>query len=170
MTAYLLGFVEFAGSHPALAILTAFVVSTGEAVLIIGLFMPSTIVLVGVGGLIGLGRLPFWPIFLATTAGAILGDAASYWVGYAYKERLPELSSMGRYRKLLGAGQRFFARHGGKSVLIGRFIPGIKSVIPSIAGMTGMSVFRFSLLNILSSIPWAAVHLFPGISAAIALH
>jgi membrane protein DedA with SNARE-associated domain/membrane-associated phospholipid phosphatase len=169
MSAYLQGLVDFIGTYPALAIVAAFIVSTGEALLIIGLFVPSTVVLLGIGGLIGAGRLPFWPIFIATTAGAVVGDAISFWIGYVFKERLTEVACFQRYRKLLSAGQRYFALHGGKSVVIGRFIPGIKSVVPGIAGMMGMGMLRFTLLNILSSIAWAAVHLLPGMSAGLAL-
>jgi membrane protein DedA with SNARE-associated domain len=61
VTAQLQGFLNFVGHHPTLAIAAAFLVSAGEALPIIGLFSPSTVVLVGIGGLIGLGKASFWP-------------------------------------------------------------------------------------------------------------
>src|SRR5258708_1584791 len=64
----------------------SFLVSAAEALPIIGLFSPSTVVLVGLGGLVGLGRVPFWPVFIATILGAAIGDAISYWAGRIYKE------------------------------------------------------------------------------------
>jgi membrane protein DedA with SNARE-associated domain len=88
VTAQLQGFLNFVGQYPTLAIAAAFLVSAGEALPIIGLFSPSTVVLVGIGGLIGLGKVPFWPVFIATTLGAVIGDATSYWAGRIYKERL----------------------------------------------------------------------------------
>jgi membrane protein DedA with SNARE-associated domain len=157
--------IAMIADHPALALATAFLVAAGEAVLFLGLFVPSTIVLVAIGGLIGLGKLPFWPIFIATALGAVAGDQFSYWIGYLYKSRIPSLSTAERYQRLLAAGQQFFARHGGKSVAIGRFIPGIKSVVPAIAGMTGMPLVRFTALNVVSACAWAAAHLVPGLSA-----
>ncbi|HKJ63339.1 MAG TPA: DedA family protein [Hyphomicrobiales bacterium] len=165
MTQYIHSLIDLAAAHPTLALAVAFLVAAGEAVLFVGLFVPSTIVLLAIGGLIGLGKLPFWPIFVATTLGAIAGDQLSFWIGYIYKERVPTFSSSERYQRLLAAGQYYFARHGGKSVAIGRFIPGIKAVVPAIAGMMGMPLPRFIALNVVSACAWAAAHLLPGLSA-----
>ena len=71
-------FVDFLGTHQSLAILFAFLVAFGEALLILGLFVPSTVVLVGLGTLIGLGKMAFLPVFAATVAGAVAGDALSF--------------------------------------------------------------------------------------------
>ena len=65
-------------------------------------------------------------------------------------------------RALIEQGERFFSRHGGKSVFIGRFIPGVKSVVPGIAGMFGMDYRKFSLINVTSAFAWAAAHILPG--------
>lgn len=165
MHAYLQPFLDFAAQHVWLAVWLAFLISAGEALLVIGLIVPSTIVLVGLGGLIGVGKLPFWPIYFATVAGAVLGDALSYWIGHHYRERLYNIWPFSRYQSLLGQGQAYFAQHGGKSVVIGRFIPGVKSVVPGIAGMMGMNPIRFSVLNVASAFAWGATHLLPAMSA-----
>jgi len=170
VTAQLQGFLNFVGHHPTLAIAAAFLVSVGEALPVIGLFSPSTVVLVGIGGLIGLGKASFWPVFIATILGAVIGDATSYWTGRIYKERLVEIWPFSRHHGLLTAGQRHFAVHGGKSVVIGRFIPGIKPVVSGVAGIMGMGAVRFAILNFLSAIAWAAVHLLPGIWTGLALN
>lgn len=169
MTAYLQQLLSFIGLHPNLAIAAAFLVSMGEALPIVGLFSPSTVVLVGIGGLIGLGKVSFWPAFIATILGAAIGDAISYWTGRIYKERLVEIWPFSHHQGLLTAGQRHFTRRGGMSIVIGRFVPGIKPVVSGVAGMMGMGAFRFTVLNILSAIAWAAVHILPGVSAGLAL-
>ena len=169
MTAYLQHLLDFIGLHPTLAIAAAFLVSACEALPIIGLFTPSTVVLVGIGGLVGLGRVSFWPVFVATILGASIGDAFSYWAGRIYKERFAEMWPFSRYRGLWTAGQRHFDHHSGKSIVIGRFVPGIKPVVSGVAGMMGMGVFRFTILNLLSAIAWATVHILPGVSAGLAL-
>jgi membrane protein DedA with SNARE-associated domain/membrane-associated phospholipid phosphatase len=169
VTAYLQHLLDFIGLHPNLAIAAAFLVSACEALPIIGLFSPSTVVLVGIGGLVGLGKVSFWPAFIATILGATIGDATSYWAGRIYKERFAEIWPFTRYRGLWTAGQRHFDRHGGKSIVIGRFVPGIKPVVSGVAGMMGMGVFRFTILNLLSAIAWAAVHILPGVSAGLAI-
>ena len=169
MTAYLQDLLNFIGLHPNLAIAAAFLVSAGEALPIIGLLSPSTVVLVGIGGLVGLGKVSFWPVFIATILGATIGDAISYWTGRIYKKDLVEIWPFSRHQGLLAAGQQRFARRGGMSIFIGRFVPGIKPVVSGVAGMMGMGAFRFTILNLLSAIAWAAVHILPGVSAGLAL-
>lgn len=155
--------IDYLGQHPELSIAIVFLIAMGEALLIIGLFVPSTVVLVGVGTLVGSGKLDFWPIFVATTIGAIAGDAFSYWAGRIYGQKLKQLWPLNHYPGLVVKTENFFADHGGKSIAIGRFVPGVKAVIPGIAGMMGMSQTRFATINIVSAFAWSILHLTPGI-------
>ena len=63
---------------------------------------------------------------------------------------------------LIEQGERFFADHGGKAIFIGRFITGVKAVIPGVAGMMGMSYRHFTIINVISAFVWAAAHILPG--------
>lgn len=155
--------INYLGDNPHLAVTIVFLISMGEALLIIGLFVPSTVVLVSAGTLVGGGKLDFWPIFVATTLGAIIGDALSYWAGRIYGQQLKQLWPLANYPGLVARTEGFFADHGGKSIAIGRFVPGVKAVIPGIAGMMGMSNARFSTINIVSAFAWSIAHLAPGI-------
>lgn len=139
-----------------------FLVAATEAVFILGLFIPSTPVLLLAGGLIAAGRLPFWEIYLAAAFGAVVGDAVSYTLGFWLKDRIKTLWPFRNHLRLIDRGERFFARHGGKSVFIGRFIPGVKAVVPGIAGMMGMPYKYFTLINVVSAFAWAAAHILPG--------
>ncbi|MET0439340.1 MAG: DedA family protein [Devosia sp.] len=139
-----------------------FLVAIGEAVFILGLFVPSTPVLLLVGGIIATGKLPFWEIYLAAVLGAVIGDAISYTVGFALKDRIKTIWPFRNYLDLLSRGEAFFAKHGGKSVFIGRFIPGVKAVVPGIAGMMGMQYRWFTIINVSSAFAWAAAHILPG--------
>jgi undecaprenyl-diphosphatase len=159
----LAGLVDFIGAHPGLAVVIVFLISAGEAVFLIGLFVPSTVVLVGAGTLIGIGQLSFWPILISSSLGAIAGDALSFWIGHVYKERLRQIWPFSRYGGLIDQGERFFLRHGGKSIFIARFLPGVKSVVPVIAGMMGMGLARFAIINIVSGFAWTSAHLLPAI-------
>lgn len=145
-----------------MAITFIFLVAIGEAVFILGLFVPSTPVLLLVGGIIAQGTLPFWPVYLAAVLGAVIGDAVSYTVGHMLKDHIKEVWPFRNYRDLIAKGEIFFAKHGGKSVFIGRFIPGVKAVVPGIAGMMGMPYRWFSIINVVSAFVWAAAHIIPG--------
>jgi undecaprenyl-diphosphatase len=140
-----------------------FLVAIGECVFVLGLFVPSTPVLLLTGSLMAVGRLPFWPIYLVAVLGAVIGDTISYWIGRSLEHRLKEVWPFVNYREQIVKGEAFFARHGGKSVFIGRFIPAVKAIVPGIAGMLGMPWPRFFIINVTSAFAWAAAHLLPGL-------
>lgn len=169
MTGWVQSLLGYLSLHPTYAGAVVFLVAMGEALFVIGLFFPSTVVLVGAGTLVGLGKLPFWPVFLLTVLGAVAGDAVSYWFGHIYKDHIKAIWPFSRFPNAIAKGEAFMQRHGGKSVFIGRFVPGVKAVIPGIAGMTGMDAWRFTVINIVSAFAWAAAHLFPAIFAGAAL-
>lgn len=139
-----------------------FAVAIGEAVFILGLLVPSTPVLLLAGGIIAEGKLPFWEVYLAAVLGAVIGDAISYTMGFWLKDRIKTIWPFRNYLPLIERGEVFFAKHGGKSVFIGRFIPGVKAVVPGIAGMFGMDYRKFSIINVTSAFVWAAAHIIPG--------
>lgn len=156
-------YLDYFSANPGWAIVIIFLIAFGEALLIIGLFVPSTVVLVGAGTLVGTGHLDFWQVFLATAIGAILGDQVSYWAGRMFGDRLKGYWPLNRYPALVAKGEDFVRSHGGKSIAIGRFVPGVKAVVPGIVGMLGMSQPFFVFVNFTSGIFWAAAHVFPGI-------
>jgi undecaprenyl-diphosphatase len=92
----------------------------------------------------------------------VVGDAISYTLGFWLKDRIKTLWPFRNHLPLIARGEAFFARHGGKSVFIGRFIPGVKAVVPGIAGMFGMDYRHFSVINVTSAFVWAAAHILPG--------
>ncbi len=145
-----------------LSMLFIFLVCIGEAVFIVGLLVPSLPILLLTGGIIAQGGLPFWPIYFAAVVGAVIGDAISYGVGYLLKDRIKTIWPFKNYLPLIAQGETFFARHGGKAIFIGRFITGVKAVIPGVAGMLGMSYRHFTIINVISAFVWAAAHILPG--------
>ncbi|MGQ0485385.1 MAG: VTT domain-containing protein [Hyphomicrobiales bacterium] len=160
--AYIQPYLDYFSQNPGWAIAIVFLIAFGEALLIIGLFVPSTAVLVGAGMMVGTGHLEFWPVFLATTVGAIAGDQISYWAGRLFGDRLKTLWPLNRYPQLVARGEDFVRSHGGKSIAIGRFVPGVKAVIPGIVGMFGMGQVYFAAVNFSSGLIWAAAHIIPG--------
>ncbi len=156
-------YLDYFSANPEWAIAIVFLIAFGEALLIIGLFVPSTAVLVGAGMLVGTGHLAFWPVFWATAIGAIVGDQLSYWVGRFYGDRLKSIWPLNKYPALVIRGEEFVRQHGGKSIAIGRFVPGVKAVVPGIVGMLNMNQPFFVFVNVTSGLFWTAAHVFPGI-------
>lgn len=152
----------FVGEHPTWAAILVFLTAFAESVAVLGMFVPGTAILVAVGAVVGLGHLDLWPILIWSTLGAIVGDGASYWAGRRYKTGILGIWPISRYPEIFAASERYFHRHGAKSVAIGRFIPVVRSMIPLIAGVAGMRPLRFYVANILSAIAWAPAHILPG--------
>ena len=159
---YIQPYLDYFSANPEWAIAIIFLIAFGEALLIIGLFVPSTAVLVGAGILVGTGHLGFWPVFLATAFGAIAGDQLSYWAGRLYGTHLKAMWPLNHYPQLVARGEDFVREHGGKSIAIGRFVPGVKAVVPGIVGILGMSQLYFIVVNVSSGIFWTAAHIVPG--------
>jgi membrane protein DedA with SNARE-associated domain len=162
-------YLDYFAQHPDWALIIIFLIAFGEALLVIGLFVPSTAVLVGAGTLVGAGKLPFWPVIVATILGCIIGDQVSYWAGRLFGERLKTFWPLNRYPHLVAKGEEFFKKNGGKSIALGRFVPGVKAVVPGIAGMFGMSQMYFLTVNVSSGIVWGFAHVLPGVLLGQAL-
>lgn len=149
--------------HPNLAGLVTCLITFIESLAILGFFIPGSLILSTIGGLIGSGVIPALTIFTWAIVGAILGDSISYWFGYRYHHVIRRIWPISRFPKLIAKGEIFFYRHGGKSIFIGRFIGAIRPMIPLIAGMLRLRPTKFFIFNVLSAIIWAPAYMAPGI-------
>ena len=155
--------IHLAGRHALLAYFLTFLLTAAEAFPVIGAFVPGTAIVIALGALVPAGALRFWPLIGWATGGAILGDGLPFCVGYRYRERSSRLWPLARYPRLLPEGQVFFERHGGSAVIIARFTPGVRAMVPIVAGISGMSPVRFYILDIVSAILWAPTHVIFGV-------
>ena len=162
-------FLNWLTQHAVWVNIFIFLVAMSESLLVIGLIVPGFLLMVGFGALIATGYLDFWPTTLIATAGAIAGDGLSYWLGYHYRDRLLRFWPLSKYPSLIKQGQRFFSRHGKKSVVLGRFFGPLRAIVPTIAGMSLMPASQFYISNILSAIAWAPLYLLPGILFGMSL-
>ncbi|MDA3903313.1 MAG: VTT domain-containing protein [Desulfuromusa sp.] len=149
--------------HPITAYLAIFLIALSESLAIVGLLVPGTVMMVGIGALAGIGAISLKITLLAALFGAIAGDGISYWLGYHYHQRIREFWPFRNHPRLLSHGEEFFHRHGGKSVFLGRFVGPVRPIIPVIAGMLDMSPKHFVFVNVLSAIGWAFAYIIPGV-------
>lgn len=137
-------------------------ISFGESLLIVGLFVPATLILPLTGVLIANGTLEFTSICLWGIAGAILGDAVSFWIGHAYGPALLKSRILKKRRRALARARLLFYRYGFLAVFAGRFMGAFRSLIPGMAGIMKMPQGRFQIANVLSGIVWFPWLLMPG--------
>src|SRR5918912_1123284 len=124
-----------------------------------GIPLPGETALVTGAALAALGRLNIYGVVAAAAAGAILGDNAGYWLG-----RKGGPAVVHRYGRYVGLDDRkiervhaFFARHGAKTVFIGRFVALLRSWAAALAGVGCMTYGTFTLYNALGGVVWASV-------------
>ena len=162
-------FTAFVSLHPHWAGAIAFLTAMAEAIALVGLLVPGTSILIGIGALVGLGHLPLWPILVWAALGAIAGDGFSYWLGRRYHQALRALWPFSRHPEWLRQGEAYFREKGAMSIVLGRFFPVLRSVVPAVAGMLNMPPLRFYTVNILSALLWSPAHILPGALAGAAL-
>jgi membrane protein DedA with SNARE-associated domain len=107
--------------------------------------------------------LVLWPLLIAATLGAIVGDGLSFWLGHRHRREILGLWPLSRHPDLIQRSGAFFTRHGDKSVFLARFTPGVRAFVPLLAGMLGMSASRFYTVNMISALAWALSHILPGV-------
>lgn len=157
-------------ANPHWSLFITFIISLSESLAVVGSIVPGSVTMTAIGILAGSGIMRVDLTLLAATLGAICGDSISYALGYYYSEQLVEMWPFRKYPNLLKYGKDFFTRHGGKSVLIGRFVGPLRSIIPVIAGIMHMSQWRFLLANALSGIGWSFLYVMPGVLIGAAGH
>lgn len=166
---YVQPLLDLVGRYPAAAAFVVFLAALSEAIPVVGAMVPGSALVVGLGALVGLGHLPFWPILIAAILGAIFGDGLSYWFGRRYKAEALAMWPLSRYPAMVSASEAFFRRHGGKSVAIARFTPVVRAFVPLIAGISGMTPGHFYMVNVLSAVAWAPLHVLPGAALGASL-
>ncbi|HKJ09450.1 MAG TPA: VTT domain-containing protein [Gammaproteobacteria bacterium] len=162
-------FLDWLALHPTWAGMAVFVIAASESLAVVGLFVPGALLLFGIGALVAAGSLELVPTLAWATAGAVAGDGLSFWLGRHFHQRLRLLWPFSRSPELMARAVDFFDRHGGKSVVMARFVGPLRPIIPAVAGMMDMSPARFFWINVLSAAVWAPAYILPGMALGASL-
>lgn len=156
---------QLAGSFGSWLYVLLFVVIFAETGLVVTPFLPGDSLLFAIGALAAGENSP---INLPMMAGllivaAVLGDAVNYWIGYKLGPKVfsREDSKLLNKKHLLEA-QRFYDRYGGKTIIIARFVPIVRTFAPFVAGIGRMSYARFALFNVAGGVAWILLFLIAG--------
>ena len=148
---HLIAFVE---NHGAWVYALLFLIIFAETGLVVTPILPGDSLLFVAGTLAAAGSMDLWWLMATLIAAAILGDTVNYWVGDYFGHRLFRADSRWLNRAHLDRAHEFYERHGGKTIVIARFIPIIRTFAPFLAGMGEMSYRRFLLYNVGGAILW----------------
>ena len=127
-----------------------------ECGLLIGFFLPGDSLLFTAGFLASQHFFDIWVLSVLCGVAAVIGPAVGYWFGHAVGPRLfNREDSVFFHRKHLERAHEFYERHGGKALILARFMPVVRTFAPIVAGMAGMNYTRFVIYTLIGALVWA---------------
>lgn len=134
-----------------------------ETGLVVTPFLPGDSLLFTTGALAATGVLNGWLVFALLLAAAVLGDAVNYAIGHFIGPRVFHAEDRTSFwhrllnRDHLMKAHEFFERYGGIAVVLGRFMPIIRTFVPFVAGAGSMSYPRFAFYNVAGAVAWVGL-------------
>ena len=133
-----------------------------ETGLVVMPFLPGDSLLFAAGALAATSALNVWAVFVLLAFAAILGDTANYWIGHRIGPRVFREDVRFLKREYLERTQRFYEKHGGKTIFLARFIPIIRTFAPFVAGVGTMRYGKFIVYNVVGALVWTSLFTFAG--------
>jgi membrane-associated protein len=140
------------------ALFAMFLIIFAESGLFFGFFLPGDSLLLAAGVISAAHpeTFPLWAVCAVCFVAAVLGDAVGYGFGHRYGRRLYERPDSRFFKKAhLRAAEAFYEKHGGKTIVIARFMPFVRTFAPIVAGAARMSYRRFAVFNFTGAALWA---------------
>ncbi len=154
---------EIIRSYGVWTYLILFLIIFCETGLVVAPLLPGDSLLFAAGTFAARGDLNVFWLFLLLSAAAILGDTANYWIGsylgprVFHKEKVRFLN-----KEYLERTHRFYEKYGGKTIIIARFVPIIRTFAPFVAGIGSMTYGKFISYNVAGGILWIGAFAYAG--------
>lgn len=128
-----------------------------ESGLLIGFFLPGDTLLFSAGFFAAQGKLSLGWLILVIVAAAIIGDNVGYTIGkHSGKRIFRKKDGLFFRQEYIVRAEAFYERHGGKTIILARFVPIVRTFAPVVAGVGRMPRRRFMMFNIVGAITWGA--------------
>lgn len=133
-----------------------------ETGLVVTPILPGDSLLFAAGSFSSLGALSVWKLFSLLSLAAILGDTVNYSIGHFLGQKLIESNSRLVKKNYLERAQKFYEKYGGKTIILARFVPVVRTFAPFLGGVGRMNYGRFLFYNIIGGVGWVAIFVFGG--------
>jgi membrane-associated protein len=142
--------------------LILFLIVFCETGLVITPFLPGDSLLFAAGTFAALGALDLWLVVLLLIIAAIAGDTVNYWIGAYIGPRAFTGDVRFLRKEYLDRTHAFYEKHGGKTIILARFVPIIRTFAPFVAGVGAMSYPRFIAYNVIGAVLWVGLFVLGG--------
>ncbi len=148
--------VEIIGRFGAWSYGILFAIVFVETGIVIMPFLPGDSLLFAAGTLAALGAFNIYTLLIVFFIAAVIGDTVNYHIGKKVGMAIPPQSFLGRVvnKERMETAQAFFNKHGGKTIVIARFMPFIRTFIPFVAGASRMNYKYFIFYNVVGAFLW----------------
>lgn len=134
-----------------------------ETGLVIAPFLPGDSLLFAAGALAGSGYLNVIILYILLLVAAIVGDSVNYWIGNKIGPRVFARENSRVFKKeYLEKTREFYAKHGGKTIILARFLPILRTFAPFVAGVGKMHYKTFLTYNVVGAFLWVTFFVFTG--------
>jgi len=131
-----------------------------ETGLVITPFLPGDSILFAAGALASIGALKIFPLFIVFYLAAVIGDTANYHIGQKIGNKILDKENVKYINKeYLKKAHNFYKKHGSMTIVLGRFIPIIRTFVPFVAGIGEMTYSKFIIYNMLGAFLWVSLFL-----------
>lgn len=144
-------------TYGTLTYLILFLIIFMETGLVFTPFLPGDSLLFAAGAFAALNALNIWVLLLILVAAAILGDTANYWIGHFFGKRIIAHPKIPIDEEHIKETQKFFHKHGGKTIILARFMPFIRTFAPFVAGVSEMRYDQFLSYNVIGAVLWVGI-------------
>jgi len=128
-----------------------------ETGLVVTPFLPGDSLLFAAGALAALGSFNIVYLWVIMAVAAFLGDTVNYWIGHYIGPRAFSMKSGILKKEYLDKAQAFYDKHGGKAIILARFVPIVRTFAPFVAGVGKMHYGRFISFNLIGGLLWVTL-------------
>ncbi|MEK7544422.1 MAG: DedA family protein [Patescibacteria group bacterium] len=154
---------EFTNQYGLFTYVVLFLTVFAETGFVVTPFLPGDSLLFAAGAIAALGSLNIWVVTFLLMLAAIAGDTVNYWIGHYFGQKIvnnPHIPFINQEH--IDKTEQFFKKHGGKTVIMARFVPIVRTFAPFVAGIGAMNYQKFILYNVIGGVIWVTLFTLAG--------
>ncbi len=155
---------DLVGTYGGLTYAILFLIIFAETGFVVTPFLPGDSLLFAAGAIASLGSLNVGLLIFLLLAAAILGDTVNYWIGHYFGRKIvdnPKIKFINQEH--IDKTEQFFRKYGGKTIILARFVPIVRTFAPFVAGVGTMEYRRFIAFNVVGALLWVPLFTLAGL-------